>query len=103
MDSWAGNRDAFLENQIITDFDHYIDENQILTLLLYAERGSDPSFHDYISVTVSSIETGPILSYNPMSHDFLGIYVNETDYALFELWNDGSENTPPPTPPTRAA
>jgi len=91
MDNWAGNRDAFLENQIITDFDHFIDENQILTLLLYAERGSDPSFHDYISVTVSSIETGPILSYSPMSHDFLGIYANETDYVLFELWNDGSE------------
>ena len=63
MDSWAGNRDGYLEKHIRTDFSRFMDNSGVLTLLLYSERGPDgsyvtynPSFHDYISVTVSDIQ-----------------------------------------------
>ena len=39
MDCWAGNRDGYLEKQITNNFNHYIDGNQKLTLLLYTEKG----------------------------------------------------------------
>jgi agmatine deiminase len=63
MDNWAGNRDGFLETHIRSDFDRYVTPGSgQMTLLLYSERGPDgyyvtynPSFHDHIVVTVSSI------------------------------------------------
>jgi len=62
MDSWAGNRDGYLEKHIRSDYSRFMDTGGVFTLLLYSERGPDgyyvtynPSFHDYISVTVSNI------------------------------------------------
>ncbi len=62
VDSWAGNRDGILEKHIRSDYDRFIDGNGQFTVLLYSERGPDgsyitynPSFHDYIAVTVSDI------------------------------------------------
>jgi agmatine deiminase len=96
MDNWAGNIDGLLEKQLTGDLSRYIDEDSIVTFLVYAERGpnsyapDNPSFHDYISLTISQIETGPILSIDPSSYDFQGIYESETDSVVFEIWNEGS-------------
>jgi agmatine/peptidylarginine deiminase len=56
LDNWAGNRDGFLKGNIRSDFGRYIDESGQMTLLLYAERDQDQSFHDYLVVTVSTLE-----------------------------------------------
>jgi len=96
MDNWAGNKDSTLEKQITQDFDRYVDGDQKITFLLYAERGpnsyapDNPSFHDYIGLTISEIETGPILAYDPVSYVFAGVYPNQTNDFTFEIWNDGS-------------
>jgi len=96
MDNWAGNRDGFLKKQLTDDIGRYINDDSILTILLYAERGpnsyapDNPSFHDYVSLTISQIETGPILSIDPQFYDFQSIYNNQTDSIVFEIWNDGS-------------
>ena len=79
MDNWAGNKDGLLTQQICSDFGRYIDETGKLTVLLYAERPSDPSYHDYLSVTVSLINTIPMLMVSPSSYDFHTMYQNETD------------------------
>jgi agmatine/peptidylarginine deiminase len=97
MDNWAGNIDGYLEAQITSSFDRFIDDSDAMTVLLYAERGpnpyatNNPSFHDYFSITVSDIETGPILAYDPTSYDFGGMYQNQTDQFTFTVWNDGSD------------
>lgn len=89
-DNWAGNRDDLLTAKTYTNIDYYIDGTGKLTILTYVERGSYQSYHDYISVTVSCIQTNPVLSYNPMSHDFQIMYANDTDSTFFEIWNSGS-------------
>jgi agmatine/peptidylarginine deiminase len=53
MDNAATRRDEVLEGHIRSDFDRYITEDGKLTLLLYAERSSDRSMHDHVSVTVT--------------------------------------------------
>lgn len=53
MDNWAGNRDDYLKKNIRSTFTHYINPSGQMTLLLYAERDYDRTFHDYISITVS--------------------------------------------------
>jgi agmatine/peptidylarginine deiminase len=56
MDNWAGNRDGYLEKHLRSGFDRYIAPGSgQMTLLLYAERSSDPSYHDYVTVKVSTI------------------------------------------------
>lgn len=55
MDNWSGNRDGYLKESIRSNFERYLDGSGQLTLLLYAERNSDPTFHDYVTVTVSTI------------------------------------------------
>jgi hypothetical protein len=55
MDSWAGNRDGYLPANVRSDFDRYVNGSGQMTLLLYAERSSDPTFHDYVTVKVSTI------------------------------------------------
>jgi len=62
IDNWAGNRDGLLEKHLRSDYDRFINADGRFTLLLYSERGPDgsyitynPSYHDYISVTVSSM------------------------------------------------
>jgi agmatine deiminase len=63
MDNWAGNRDGFLKEHIRSNFDRYVTPSTgQMTLLLYSERGPDgyyvtynPTFHDYVTITVSSV------------------------------------------------
>ncbi len=57
MDNWAGNRDAVLCGNIRSDFERYIGPDGQMTLLLYAERNQSRTFHDYMAVTVSQIQT----------------------------------------------
>lgn len=54
LDNFAGNRDADLVGRIDADFDRYLGPEGKLTLLVYGERPSQESFHDYVSVTVTS-------------------------------------------------
>jgi len=55
MDCWAGNRDGYLRGSLRTDFDRYLDANGVLTMLVYAERRNDETYHDYMSVTVTTV------------------------------------------------
>jgi len=59
MDNWAGNRDGYLKGNIRENFEDFIGTNNEITLLLYAERPSDRSFHDYVSITVSASNEPP--------------------------------------------
>jgi agmatine deiminase len=95
MNNWAGNKDSELIGHIIEDIDSYIDNNGKLTLLVYAERGpnsyvpQNPTFHDYISVIVSMVDTAPSLEHSPTSFNFQSMLVNETDQTSFDIWNGG--------------
>ena len=51
------------------------------------EAGVD-SFNAYV---FNCISCGPILSFNPVSHDFGIMDEGETDTSSFEIWNDGSD------------
>ncbi len=53
MDNAASNRDAILSGHIAEDFSRYVAVNGLMTILLYAERSSEESLHDYISVTTT--------------------------------------------------
>ncbi len=53
MDNWAGNRDGYLKENIRSDFQRYFDGSGQMTLLLYAERRGDRTFHDYVTLTVT--------------------------------------------------
>jgi agmatine/peptidylarginine deiminase len=55
VDSWAGNRDGYLDQSIREDIGRYINDDGVLTLMLYAERSADETYSDYVSVTVTSI------------------------------------------------
>jgi hypothetical protein len=54
MANFAGNLDAVLVGSIRDGFDRYVDDQGRLTLLLYAERPNERSYHDYLSVTVTT-------------------------------------------------
>lgn len=54
MACYAGNRDEAKQGHIRTEFFRYVVGNRPLTLLLYAERPGQKSFHDYVAVTVTS-------------------------------------------------
>lgn len=51
--NWAGNRDERLVTHIRSDFTRYIDATGRLSFLVYAERASQETFHDYVSVTTT--------------------------------------------------
>ncbi len=53
VDNFAGNIDEALSGHIRDQFDRYINPSGQMTLLQYADRPGQESFHDYISVTVS--------------------------------------------------
>ncbi len=62
MDNFAGNRDNVLEGHIRSDFGRYLDGSGQMTLLLYAERIFNRSYHDFLSVTVTyDVCAGPDL------------------------------------------
>jgi hypothetical protein len=52
-DNQARNEDAVLRGRIRSDFERYVDGSGMLTLLVYGERTSQESMHDYVSVIVS--------------------------------------------------
>jgi hypothetical protein len=60
LDNFAGNRDETFTGHIRTDFHRYIDGNGMFTLLLYAERSTQESFHDYIAITVTHTSPGDL-------------------------------------------
>jgi hypothetical protein len=53
VDNFAGNRDEELAGHIRSEFARYLGPGGQMTLLLYAERPTQESFHDYLSVSVS--------------------------------------------------
>ena len=99
MDNWAGNRDGYLKKNIRSDFDHYINYNGEMTLLLYTERYQDRSFHDYIKVTISKINDppnppvidGPTLGNigTPYTYTFTSTDPNGDDVSYYIKWDDG--------------
>ncbi|MHC5022927.1 MAG: agmatine deiminase family protein [Planctomycetota bacterium] len=60
VDNWAGNRDENVQGHIRSDFDRLVDSNGLFTMLLYAERPSDRTFHDYVALTVTYTYPGDL-------------------------------------------
>jgi len=100
MDNWAGNRDGYLKGNIRSNFNHYVNPSGQMTLLVYAERASYKSFHDYISVTISKINDAPETpSIDGPTSGSVGIEYNYTisskdfdgdDIYFFIDWDDGN-------------
>ena len=69
MDCWAGNIDGYLKKNIRSHFGHYINSNGQMTFLLYTERNTYRSFHDFIELTITykksydpaTLDIGPII------------------------------------------
>jgi agmatine/peptidylarginine deiminase len=72
VDNFAGNRDAELSGHIRGDFERYI-ENGWMTLLVYAERPSQESMHDYVSVTVTWDNCPDVVNPDQGDADFDGV------------------------------
>ncbi len=64
MDCWAGNIDGYLKKNIRSHFSHYINSNGQMTFLLFTERVSYRSFHDFIELKITYTE-----SYDPATLD----------------------------------
>lgn len=61
LDSFAGNRDGRLSGTIESNFPRYVGPGGQMTFLAYAERSSDETYHDYVSVTVTTVgDTGSV-------------------------------------------
>ncbi len=58
MDNHATNVDQMLIGHVTENFDRYLDANGKLTVLLYGERSTEESFHDYLAVTVTTAYDG---------------------------------------------
>ncbi len=52
LDNFAGNRDARLAGHIRQNLERFVAVDGLLTVLVYAERSSNRTFHDYIAVTL---------------------------------------------------
>lgn len=59
MDSYAGMRDQTLVGVIRSDFARYLTPSNILTVLIYADRPGNRTYHDYMAVTVSVPDPDP--------------------------------------------
>jgi agmatine/peptidylarginine deiminase len=55
-DSWAGNRDDVLEAVIRGNVADFVAADGTVRFLVYGERPADETFHDYVAVTVTSID-----------------------------------------------
>lgn len=54
VDCWAGlNRDSVLQGHIQADIARFIEADGRLTLLLFTDRGTDATYHDYVAVVVT--------------------------------------------------
>jgi len=58
-DTWAGNRDGFLDAAIRENITNYLGGTNTLRVLIYAQRPQDRTVHDYISVTVKQLASCP--------------------------------------------
>ena len=100
MDSYAGNRDGYLKGNIRENFEDFIGSNDEIALLLYSERPSDRSFHDYVYVTVSipndppdppvingQTSGEPGISY---TYTFTSSEPDGEDVSFYIDWGDGS-------------
>jgi hypothetical protein len=56
LDCYAGMRDGVLSAAIRSDFTRYLVAGK-LTLLVYADRSGNPTYHDYVSMQVSVPDT----------------------------------------------
>jgi agmatine/peptidylarginine deiminase len=63
--NWAGNVDGRLSAHVTDDFHRYIDPDGVLTLLVYAERSQQETFHDYVAVITTSMP-GPGTHHLPL-------------------------------------
>lgn len=100
IDNWAGNRDGYLKINIRSNFDHYINPSGQMTFLLYAERGSYRTFHDFFSVKISKINDAPNEpTIEGPSTGIIGIEYNYTintkdpdgnDVYYYIDWDDGN-------------
>ena len=57
LDSFAGNRDRTLEARLRSNIGDYIGADGSIRFLVYAERPSDETYHDYMSITVIKVES----------------------------------------------
>jgi hypothetical protein len=55
-DSWAGNRDDSLEAVIRGNVADFVAADGTVRFLVYGERAADETFHDYVAVTVTTID-----------------------------------------------
>ena len=56
MDDGSGDADFVLSGSVTTDVSNYISPTGEITLLIYDDQRSEDSFHDYMSVTITSVE-----------------------------------------------
>jgi hypothetical protein len=56
MDSFAGNRDERMVGFIRSDIQDFIAADGSMRFLVYAERANDETFHDFMSVTVKTVD-----------------------------------------------
>lgn len=57
MDNYAGLRDQTLVGHIRSNFASYLTHENVLTVLVYADRAQNRTYHDYVAVTVSVPDT----------------------------------------------
>jgi hypothetical protein len=100
MDNWAGNRDGYLRGNIQEDLEDFIGSYNEITLLLYAERPADRSFHDYVSIavtTVNDIPSSPMITGQtdgkpgtPYTYTFESSEPDGEDVSYYIDWGDGT-------------
>ncbi len=75
LDNFAGNRDGRLEGHIRSDIGRYLDAEGLFTLLVYAERPGEETFHDYVAITVTYAEPADIDADGDHDMDDVGAFV----------------------------
>lgn len=87
MDCWAGNIDGFLKKNIRSNFDRYINSNGQMTFLIYTERASYRSFHDFVTLTVTEPLDKPILDIGPILGGLFRVNSNIKNRGYFNATN----------------
>ena len=59
LDNYAGNRDRTLVGRLRADLDRFVGPDGSIRFLVYAERSTDRTFHDYLAVSVLRAATCP--------------------------------------------
>jgi agmatine deiminase len=88
IDNWAGNRDGYLKENIRSDFQRYFDGSGQMTLLLYAERRGDRTFHDYLTLTLTDARPEVICGDANVDGE---IDIGDVVYLVNYLYVDGAE------------